>query len=398
VHGVGADGRPLTGERRVNAGEAAIVLRIFEAYAAGVSPRAIAKTLNAEGIAGSSGGTWGPSTIHGNRQRGTGILNNELYIARLVWNRLRYVKDPETGKRVSRLNPDSGWIVHEVAGLRIIDQNLWERLKARQGALAARSQSAGDAPGYWDRRRPHYLLSGLIRCAICGGGIVNFNKLYIGCANARNKGTCGNRATMRRDDLETLVLEGLQNRLMEPARIKIFCEEYARAMNRLHVERSAQRATNEDALARAERELARLVQALVDGVPASAVREKIAELEARKDALRIRLATSGDNGIRLHPNMAGYYRAQIADLRTALAESGRRSEAAEIVRKLIDRIELSPVVRQGRKTLSVSLYGRLAGILAMATKAKASLDESDASIKVTKLVAGRGFEPMTFRL
>jgi hypothetical protein len=179
---------------------------------------------------------------------------------------------------------------------------------------------------------------------------------------------------------------------------EIFCEEYARAMNRLHVERRAQRAIDEEALARAERELARLVQALVDGVPASTLREKIAELEARRDALRNRLATGGDDGIRLHPNMAGYYRAQIADLRAALTDSGRRSEATEIIRKLIDRIELSPVVRQGRKTLSVSLYGRLADILTVATKAKAPLDESDASIKVTKLVAGRGFEPLTFRL
>jgi DNA invertase Pin-like site-specific DNA recombinase len=349
VRGVGADGRPLTGERRINAREAAIVRRIFEEYATGVSPRAIAKTL--------------------------------------VWNRLRYVKDPESGKRVSRLNPDSGWIVRDVAGLRIIDQDLWERIKARQGALEARSQSSGEAPGYWDRRRPRYLFTGLMRYAVCGGGIVNFNKLYIGCANARNKGTCDNHA-MRRDDLETLVLNGLQNRLMEPARTKIFCEEYARAMNRLHAERNAQRASDEEALTRTERDLVRLVQALLDGVPASSVREKMAELEARKDVLRSRLAASEDTGIRLHPNMAGYYRAQIADLRTALTDSGCRMEAAEIVRKLIDRIELKPVVRNGRKTLSVSLYGRLAGILAMATKAKAPLDESDAAMKVTKLVAG----------
>jgi site-specific DNA recombinase len=101
MRGVGPDGRPLTGERRINAQQAAIVRRIFEEYAAGVSPRAIAKRLNAEGVPGPLGGTWGPSTIHGNRQRGTGILNNELYIGRLVWNRLRYVKDPETGKRRS---------------------------------------------------------------------------------------------------------------------------------------------------------------------------------------------------------------------------------------------------------------------------------------------------------
>jgi len=89
--------------------------------------------------------------------------------------------------------------------------------------------------------------------------------------------------------------------------------------------------------------------------------------------------------------MAEYYRTQVADLRTALSKDGRRREAAEIVRKLVDRIELSPVVRNGRKSLSVSLYGRLAGILAMATKAKAALDESDASVMVTKLVAGAGY-------
>jgi site-specific DNA recombinase len=209
-----------------------------------------------------------------------------------------------------------------------------------------------------------------MRCAVCGGGIVHFNKIYIGCASARNKGTCDNKGTMRRDHLETAVLDGLQNRLMEPGRIKIFCEEYARAMNRLHAEHNAQRAADVEALNKAERDLARLVQALLDGVPASAVREKMTELEARRDALGHRLASSEDSGIRLHPNMAEYYRTQVADLRAVLAEDGRQREAADIVRKLVDRIELSPVVRGGRKSLSVSLYGRLAGILAMAQKQK----------------------------
>ena len=204
VRGAGPDGQPLTGERRINAQEAAIVRRIFEDYAAGVSPRAIAKMLNAEGVSGPLGGTWGPSTIHGNRQRGTGILNNELYIGRLVWNRLRYVKDPKTGKRVSRLNPDSAWIVQNVASLRLVDQDLWERVKARQGALEAGRRS-GESPGYWERRRPRYLFTGLMCCAVCGGGIVHFNKVYIGCANARNKGTCDNKATIRRDALEDAV-------------------------------------------------------------------------------------------------------------------------------------------------------------------------------------------------
>jgi site-specific DNA recombinase len=90
-------------------GEAAIVERIFREYVAGIAPKAIAKRLNQDGIAGPFGGTWSPSTIHGNATRGTGVLNNELYIGRLIWNRLRYVKNPDTGKRISRLNPKAEW-------------------------------------------------------------------------------------------------------------------------------------------------------------------------------------------------------------------------------------------------------------------------------------------------
>ncbi|NBC22419.1 MAG: recombinase family protein, partial [Gammaproteobacteria bacterium] len=102
------DGSPATGERTINPSQARIVERIFRAYAKGISPRAIAKTLNDEGIPAPSGKAWGSSTIHGNPKRGTGILNNELYIGRLVWNRLRYIKDPETGRRVSRPGPVRG--------------------------------------------------------------------------------------------------------------------------------------------------------------------------------------------------------------------------------------------------------------------------------------------------
>src|SRR5690606_25389166 len=60
------------------------------------------------------------SPISGNHERGTGILSNELDIERLVWNRLSYIKDPATQKRVSRLNPSDEWIITEVRELRII--------------------------------------------------------------------------------------------------------------------------------------------------------------------------------------------------------------------------------------------------------------------------------------
>ena len=88
-----------------------------------------------EKIAGPSGRSWGASTIHGHRVRGTGILNNDLYIGRVVWNKLRYQKDPATGKRVSRLNPEKDWIVKERPELRIVPDDLWQDVKDRQGDI-----------------------------------------------------------------------------------------------------------------------------------------------------------------------------------------------------------------------------------------------------------------------
>src|ERR1700674_4972272 len=105
-----ADGEPIRGERIVNETEAEIVRRVFRDFAAGISPRAIARRLNDEGVPGPDGALWNDSTLRGHTARGTGLINNELYIGKLVWNRLRYIKDPTTGKRVSRINPREKWI------------------------------------------------------------------------------------------------------------------------------------------------------------------------------------------------------------------------------------------------------------------------------------------------
>jgi hypothetical protein len=121
VKRIGDDGEPVRGERRANPDEAEVVRQIFASYAAGRSARQIAHDLNARGIAAPGDRSWGASTISGNVARGTGILNNELYLGRLVWNKLRYIKDPETGRRVSRLNEPDRWVVKGVPEFQIVD-------------------------------------------------------------------------------------------------------------------------------------------------------------------------------------------------------------------------------------------------------------------------------------
>jgi hypothetical protein len=46
------------------------------------------------------------------------------------------VKNPNTGKRQSRLNPPEAWVIKDVPELRIVPQELWDAVKARQAHTA----------------------------------------------------------------------------------------------------------------------------------------------------------------------------------------------------------------------------------------------------------------------
>ena len=170
VRRIDASGEPIRGERTIDEAEAAVVRRIFAMFAAGQSPIAIARSLNAEGIPGPQSEAWRDTTIRGHAERGTEILRNELYAGRLVSNRMRFVKDPATGKRASRANPTDQRIVELVPELRIVDEAFWHQV---QGPLGTVREASGannpDRPRYWEQRRAQHLLTGKVFCGCCGG-------------------------------------------------------------------------------------------------------------------------------------------------------------------------------------------------------------------------------------
>ena len=86
-----SEGEPVHGERSINAAEAEVIRQVFRQFANGLSPHVIACRLNETGIAAPTGKLWTSTTIRGHVKRGTGLLNNELYIGKLVWNRLHYL-------------------------------------------------------------------------------------------------------------------------------------------------------------------------------------------------------------------------------------------------------------------------------------------------------------------
>ena len=386
------DGSIARGDRRIDETEAQTIRRIFEEYNAGQSPKSIAHRLNREGIPGPNGGKWGPSTIYGNWRRGTGILNNELYAGRIVWNRQRYIKDPSSGKRQARLNPEHKWVTEEVPSLQIVDDVLWKLVRDKQ--LSTRRLIKGNSNRTEMARRPKYLLSGLLKCGACGGGFSKVSKHHYGCSTARNKATCDNLLVIRRDTVEMLVLLGLKEHLMQPAAYQAFVDEFTREYNAKANHSEALKVKLKADLQRTKSEIQKLIEAIKAGVPGEALKNEMQSLQDRQKKIEEDLSVAPLPAPRLHPNLATIYKEKIANLVQALNNPNTLIEANTAIRQLIERVQLIPVNGE----LKIELYGEFAALLKLGTEPKNEHPQAESEGVQITLVAGVGFEPTTFRL
>lgn len=332
--------------------EVAIVERIFTEYDAGRSPRAIAARLNADGIAGPRGGQWTAATINGDRRAQDGILHQELYVGTRVFNRRRFRKHPETGRRSSVLNPTPEWIRETVPELAILDEQLWRRVQTRKAALS-------ETPGP-RARRPKRLLSGLLQCGVCNGGMILCGNRYA-CSSHRERGTCTNTRTIAAATVEARVLEGVKLHLLEPQAVERAVRSFQQSARNEQRTVGTQRSRLTSELAETERRIGRLVSQMEEGAPYSAIRTRMEELTARKAALEAELSSLGNERVyQIHPRAAEHYRVLVEGLAMAL-EGEDAAEAREAFRGLLDKVVFRPLEGRGRFDLEV--HGRLAALL-----------------------------------
>jgi len=357
-----AAGEPIRGGRTIDKTEAAVVRRIFDAFAKGRSPASIARHLNAEGIPGPEGRPWQGGTITGHSRRRNGILRNEIYIGRLVWNRQRFVKNPLTGKRIARVNPESDWIIEEVPDLRIIDNSLWTAVADHLDRVehSPRVQRIR-ASRFWERRRPGYLLTGLVHCGACGGIVTSVGGDYLACAAARKTGTCKSRQGVPRRVLEEFILETLKHHLMAPELVKEFIAEFTAEANRQRRELDLDVERKRKDLAEVTRRLDGLIDAIADGLRTSGLKQKLEKLEETKTALEAQLAAAPPPAPRLHPNLAELYRRKVTELENALNDPGSRDEALTILRGLIERVDL----HLSDDGFDIDFHGEIANLIAL---------------------------------
>ena len=331
VNQIGEDGKAMRGLRKIDRDQARVIRRIFLLYAEGMSTRRIAAELNAEGIPGPRGKPWSSVTINGQRKRRNGILNNELYHGVLIYNRQRFVRDPETGKRQPRMNPRSQWTIQDVPTFRIINETLWERVQTRRqaGVDKRRDLHARIAP---------LPLSALVRCGLCGGRMKIRESRRYSCLKRRECGTCEMDRGIAATALETRATAELMNWVTAQQYWTVVLTGAAR-------EFTARRKQIMTALAETRERINNILAMIEKGSTAISLHQRLIQLDQETARLRIEHKRLVKPPKAVPPNLADRLGEKLAELdRLARHKSATvsRHEALIELSHLIERIEVRP--------------------------------------------------------
>jgi site-specific DNA recombinase len=157
------------------------------------------------------------------------------------------------------------------------------------------------------------------------------------------------------------VLEGLKSQLMQPELVEEFIRAFHEEVNRQISEQELRAFEQQAELARVSKKVAGLYDAIADGLRTPRLQDQLLELEGRQTQLKELIARAPAPAPRLHPKLAEVYRATVADLHTALNDPDARTEAAEILRGLIERI----TVRDDPNGHVVELTGDIVKLLTL---------------------------------
>lgn len=248
----GSDGRYA-----LNAEEAAIIRHIFDLYCSGYSAARICRSLNDQGLKTSRGKRWQPESL-------LRVISNERYTGVYIWGSVRV--------------PD---------GMpAIIERSVFEEAQhMKQKTTRHVEQGAVD-----------YLLTGKAFCGLCGASMIGdsgtsksgIRHYYYSCQAHKARKGCSKKSTSK-DWLESAVVDFVLDRVLSDTEIN----KTADAVMALQAEelKSSPLAAMEAELAEVLRQIDNVNNAIAAGVWSSSTVEKLKELEANAEDLRISCET-----------------------------------------------------------------------------------------------------------
>lgn len=149
-----------------------------------------------------------------------GILSNRLYVGEALFDRSKYVRNPDTGRKVRRKGENPITVLRP--DLRIIDDETWQ---AAERIRLGREKPAGQPRLL--RQRSDGLLSGMVNCGVWGGHMIVVERSRHGttrakcakcakCAAAYHRSQCDHKRLYDLTRLESAVLDGLITLLAAP--------------------------------------------------------------------------------------------------------------------------------------------------------------------------------------
>lgn len=184
-------------------------------------------------------------------------------------------------------------------------------------------------------RRPRTILSGLMRCGVCGGAYIAANRSHYGCGRHKDRGpdACDNRLQARRDHLEHSVIELLRDDLLMPASI----EQARRQVRAQLAGRKNGKVEHQRDVAAKRAEIARITDAVVRMGGSDALLARLRQAEAELSALEHRAVNQPIPDIM--PGALDRYRQMIDHLPQLLLSHADRAALSGIIQRITLRPE-----------------------------------------------------------
>jgi len=348
-------GKP--GEKDKNPREAEIVNRIVREMAGRKPPRQIAADLTRDGIPAPKGGAWTFQTV-------VKILQNELYVGVYVRNKVRKIRNPNTGNRVPRPSAPDDILRVDMPRLRIVDQALWDAAqKVRQERAHIYGGKRGTDRGTTARRLHPF--AGLFRCSQCGGkmiicGSTRTGDRSIACSAAWWSKSCSHGKSYSLTRLTKHATEKMHAHLTDPDFVKERAKEREKELARLDREVNGERAAAQRELDRVDLRMKKIVRLIEDDegddVPPE-VQARYKELRVEQRGLQQRLALlDAASHTPLLPSAVKALARDVDTLHTMLLDTPDDPACRMALGNLIERVVVHPTGY--KEAYDVSLYAR----------------------------------------
>ena len=295
-------GRPaiLYSDTAIEDEQAKWVKQIYEWVVETRSYKWIANELNKLKVPTIHGGNWTTSTLCGITQKPhSGIINNPIYIGMKYWNRQETQHHPSSGKSTRRMRDESEWVVRERPDLRIISDELWDNVKKEQKKRKDKTASKKDGKNHGARTGPgpKFLLSGLIKCSMCGSTYIIVSPNKYGCGSAHRAGSaiCTNKEKILKDEIEKSLISSIQTDLFQPEVIEVFRKEVALILKDKKRDYQPNIRKLQSELKSTDKNITKLLDViLTSDNPPQSILLKISNLETKKSELDLEIKNQSE--------------------------------------------------------------------------------------------------------